>query len=162
MKRAVFMTLAVALALSVGLLAQGKPDFTGSWVLDPAKSVMGGGPGGGMGGGRPGGGAPGPVKIAQTAAELTIEQTMGENTMKTIYKLDGTESVNESPRGKSTIVSKWDGAKLVSAIKRETQRGTMESTETRSLAADGTMVVERTSTGPNGPNTMKMVYNKQK
>jgi hypothetical protein len=159
MKRAVFMTLAVALALSVGLLAQGKPDFAGAWVLDPAKSEMGGGPGGG--GGR-GPGAPGPVKITQTAAELTIEQTMGENTVKTVYKLDGTESVNEGPRGKSTIVSKWDGAKLVSTIKRETQRGPMESTETRSLAADGTMVVEIAMNAPSGPMTRKMVYNKQK
>jgi len=159
MKRAVFMALAVALVLSVGLLAQEKPNFAGTWVLDPAKSEMGGGPGGG---GRGPGGAPGPVTITQTATELTIETTMNENTMKTVYKLDGTQSVNETPRGKSTIVSKWDGAKLVSTIKRETQRGTMESTETRSLAADGTMVVETTTNTPDGPRTSKRVFNKQK
>jgi len=155
MKRAVFMVLAVALVLSVGLLAQEKPNFAGTWVLDPAKSEMGGG------GRGPGGGAPGPITIAQTATELTIERTMGENTVKTVYKLDGTQSVNETPRGKSTILSKWEGAKLVSTIKRETQRGTMESTETRSLAADGTMVVETISNTPNGPMTRKMVYNKK-
>jgi hypothetical protein len=160
MKRAVFMALAVALVLSVGLLAQEKPNFAGTWVLDPAKSEMGGGPGGGGRG--PGGGAPGPITIAQTATELTIERTMGENTVKTVYKLDGTQSVNETPRGKSTIVSKWEGAKLVSTIKSETQRGTMESTETRSMAADGTMVVEMIMNTPNGPMTRKMVYNKQK
>jgi len=50
----------------------------------------------------------------------------------------------------------------VSTIKSETQRGTMESTENRSLAADGTMVVETTMNTPNGPMTRKMVYNKQK
>ena len=155
MKRAVFMALAVALVLSVGLLAQEKPNFAGTWVLDPAKSEMGGGPGGGRGPG-------GPITITQTAAELTIDQTMGENTVKRVYKFDGTPSVNETPRGKSTIVSKWEGAKLVSTIKSETQRGAMESTETRSLGADGTMVVEMTMNAPNGPMTRKMVYNKQK
>jgi len=158
MKRAVFTALAVALVLSVGLLAQEKPNFAGTWVLDASKSEMGGGPGGGGRG--PGGG--GPITIAQTATELTIERTMGENTVKTVYKFDGTQSVNETPRGKSTIVSKWEGAKLVSTIKSETQRGTMESTENRSLAADGTMVVETTMNTPNGPMTRKMVYNKQK
>jgi hypothetical protein len=151
--------LAVALVLSVGLLAQEKPNFAGTWVLDPAKSEMGGGPGGG---GRGPGGAPGPVTITQTATELTIERTMGQNTVKTVYKFDGSQSVNETPRGKTTIVSKWEGAKLASTIKSETQRGTMESTETRSLAADGTMVVEMTMNTPNGPMTRKMVYNKQK
>jgi hypothetical protein len=83
--------------------------------------------------------------------------------MKTIYKLDGKESVNEGRGGmKSTLVSKWDGAKLVTTIKRETQQGTRESTETLSLGADGTLVRETTSQGQNGPTTRKMVYNKQK
>jgi hypothetical protein len=154
MKRVVFTALAVAVILSVGLLAQEKPNFAGTWVLDPAKSEMGGG-------GRGPGGAPGPITITQTATELTVERTMGETTVKTVYKFDGTQSVNETPRGKSTIVSKWEGAKLVSTIKSETQRGTMESTETRSLAADGTMVVEMTMNTPNGPMTRKMVYNKK-
>jgi len=156
MKRVLFTALAVALVLSVGLLAQEKPNFAGTWVLDPAKSEMGGGRGPG------GGGGPAPVTITQTETEMTIERTMGENTVKTVYKFDGTPSVNETPRGKSTIVSKWEGAKLVSTLKNETQRGTMESTETRSLAADGTMVVEMTMNTPNGPMARKMVYNKQK
>lgn len=155
MKRVVLFTAIAALALSLGVFAQGKPDFTGKWLLDPEKSVMGGGrAGGGM--------AAAPISITQTATELTIERTMGENVMKTIYKLDGTESVNETARGKSTSVSKWDGGKLVTAIKAETQRGTMESTETRSLAADGTMLAETLRQGPNGPTTTKLVYNKQK
>jgi hypothetical protein len=80
---------------------------------------------------------------------------------KTVYKLDGTESVNETQRGKSTSVSKWDGSKLVTTTKSETSRGTMQNTEVRSLAADGTMVVEMTMTTPNGPMTRKMVYKKQ-
>ena len=83
--------------------------------------------------------------------------------MKTIYKFDGSESVNEGRGGmKSTYVSKWDGAKLVTTIKGETQRGPTQSSEVRSLAADGTMVVETTRQGQDGPVTTKMVYDKQK
>jgi hypothetical protein len=155
------------MAFAVGAYAQ-KPDFSGKWVLDPEKSVMGGGPGGGPpggggGGGRAGGGmGGGPITITQTATELTIERTMGENVVKTVYKLDGTESVSETQRGKSTSVSKWDGAKLVTTIKMETQQGTRESNEVRSLAADGTMVVETTRQGQSGPTTTKQVFNKQK
>ena len=162
MKKVVLFTLVAVMAFAVGAYAQ-KPDFSGKWVLDPAKSEMGGGPGGAGGGGRQGGGPPAPLSITQTATELTFETTMGENVQKTVYKLDGKESVNEGRGGmKSTLVSKWDGAKLVTTIKRETQQGTRESTETLSLGADGTLVRETTSQGQNGPTTRKMVYNKQK
>ena len=123
MKRVVLFTLVAVMAFAVGAYAQ-KPDFSGKWLLDSAKSEMGGGPGGGGGGGRQGGGTPAPITITQTATDLIIERTMGENVMKTVYKLDGKESVNEGRGGmKSTMVSKWDGAKLVSTVKRETQNG---------------------------------------
>ncbi len=163
MKRVVLFTLVAVMAFAVGAYAQ-KPDFSGKWVLDPAKSEMGGGPGGGGGGGgRQGGGTPAPLTITQTATDMTIERTMGGNVSKVVYKLDGKESVNEGRGGmKSTYVSKWDGAKLVTTIKAETQSGVRESTETRSLAADGTMVVETTRQGQSGPMTTKMVYNKEK
>ena len=162
MKRVVLFTAVVALALAVGVLAQGKPDFSGKWVLDPEKTVMGGAPPGGGGGGRAGGGmGAAPITITQTATELTMERMRGETVVKTIYKLDGSETVNETQMGKTTSVSKWDGAKLVTKLKSETQRGTSESTETRSLAADGTMVVENERQGQSGPVTSKMVYKKQ-
>lgn len=167
MKRVLLLTAIATLAVAVGVFAQAKPNFTGSWVMDPAQSQMGGGPGGGApGGGAPGGGGgrgfgAGPQKITQTAAELVIERTMGETVQKTVYKLDGTPSVNETRGGQSTSISKWSGAKLVTTIKAETQRGTMESTETRSLESNGTMVVETTRQGPDGPTTQKMVYKKQ-
>ena len=79
-----------------------KPDFSGTWTLDPAASEAAapaappawrGGGGGGRGGGRGGGlGQGGTVK--QTADALTVERTMGENKVTSTYKLDGTESKN--------------------------------------------------------------------
>jgi hypothetical protein len=167
MRKVVLFTLVAVMAFAVGAYAQ-KPDFSGKWVLNADKSAMGGGPGGGApgggGGGRAGGGmGAGPLAITQTATTLTIERTVAETVMKTIYKFDGSESVNEGRGGmKSTYVSKWDGAKLVTTIKGETQRGPTQSSEVRSLAADGTMVVETTRQGQDGPVTTKMVYDKQK
>ena len=168
MKKVVLFTLVAVMAFAVGAYAQ-RPNFAGKWVLNPEKSVMGGGPGGGApGGAPPGGGAGrgmmggGPLAITQTATELIIERTAGETVTKTVYKLDGSTSNNEGRGGTMAYVSKWDGAKLVTTIKGETQRGPSESTEVRSLAADGTMVVETTRQGQSGPVTTKMVYDKQK
>jgi hypothetical protein len=81
----------------------GKPDFTGTWTLDAAKSDAPGR------GGR--GGAQGPITVTQDANTLT--QKRGEQTL--VYKLDGSESSNEvqGRGGVQTVKSKakWEGAK---------------------------------------------------
>src|SRR4029453_1253217 len=80
---------AAILALATAAWAQ-KPDFSGTWTLDPASAPAADG-GGGGGGGAVGNG-PGTVK--QTADALTIERTMGDAKVILTYKLDGTESRN--------------------------------------------------------------------
>ena len=109
MKRARIGVIAAAvLAVATVAFAQ-KPDFSGTWQIDPEASGMAGGGGGRMGGG--------PMTVKQTADTLTVERSMGGNTMTTTYKLDGTESTNQmmgrggSMEAKST--AKWDGNKLV-------------------------------------------------
>ena len=82
---------AAILAVSSVAFAQ-KPDFSGTWTPD-APAAAPAAPAGG-GGGR-GGGMGGPMTVKQTATELTIERTMGENKTTATYKLDGTESVNK-------------------------------------------------------------------
>ena len=88
MKRArIGIIAATIFAVASVAFAQGKPDFSGTWTLDPEASGMaaaaggGGAPGGGGGGGgRGGGGALGNgATIKQTGDTLTIERTMGEN-----------------------------------------------------------------------------------
>ena len=84
-----------AAVLAVATLAWAqKADFSGTWTLDAEASgaPAGGGGGGGRGGGRGGLGPGGTVK--QTATELTVERTMGENKVTSTYRLDGTESKN--------------------------------------------------------------------
>jgi hypothetical protein len=165
MKRAIFSGI-LAVLFTAGLAAQAKPDFSGTWTLDPEKSVMGGGrQGGGAGGGRQGGMGNAPLTITVDGQKLSISRTMGQsgNTVTTVYMLDGTASKNSQPgrQGGEPVeivyTSKWEGAKLVTTIVNP--RGT--STETRWIDADGTMVVETTRTGQDGtPVTTKLVYKK--
>ncbi len=166
MRQKAVLTGALVLAAAVAVFAQKSPDFSGTWTLDPSKSEM---PqmGGGMGG-RPGGGrgmGEMAVTIKQTADSVTIDQKMGEMSRTITYKLDGSETVNSGMRGgevKST--SKWDGDKLVTES-TQTMSGpngemTIKSKEVRSLAADGTMLVETTRETPRGTQTSKLVFRK--
>jgi len=159
MKRAALLVAALFVVAAVGVGAQGT-NFAGTWAFDQAKSQM---PQAGGGGGRgPGGG--GPMTIAQTAAELTIERAgMGGQTMKSVYKLDGSESVNPGGRGgDSKSTCKWDGGKLTIKTLMTFGENTMETTAVYSLSADGkVLTVEQTRQSPNGEVKSTMVYNKQ-
>lgn len=165
MRQKAVWTAAWVLAAAVAGFAQKTPDFTGTWTLDPSKSEMPrmGGMGGRGGEGGMGGGMT--VTIKQTAGTLTIEQRMGEMSRTIAYKLDGTESVNPGMRGgdvKST--SRWEGNTLVTES-TQTMSGpsgevTIKSKEIRSLADDGTMVVDTTRETPRGTQTSKLVFRK--
>jgi hypothetical protein len=157
MKRAI-LSAALAVAFVAGVAAQSKPNFAGTWQLDPEKSVMGGR----QGGGRGGGGAA-PLTIAVDGQKMSITQTFGENSRTTVYMLDGTVSKNTVAGRQGgeptevTYTSKWEGNALVTTIVNP--RGT--STEKRWVEADGTMVVETTRTGQDGtPQVSKLVYKK--
>ena len=147
MKRARIGILATAvLAVATMAFAQAKADFSGSWApeVDPAAAAPAGGGGGrGMGGG--------PMTVKQTATELTIERTAGENKITQTYKLDGTESKNAGRGGETVSTAKWDGPKLVIT----TKAGDTESTQTWSVTG-GVLTIERT--GGRGPS--KTTYKK--
>ena len=157
---------AVVLAVASVAFAQAKPDFSGTWTLDPAASGMDAAAGGG--GGRQGGGGRGmmgPMTVKVAGSTMTVERAgMGGNTMTTTYKLDGTESVNKQTMGRGEnarevelkSTAKWDGAKLVISTQRPGQGGEMmTSTETWSLDG-GNLVIETTG----GRGSAKRVYKK--
>jgi polyisoprenoid-binding protein YceI len=157
---------AVVLAVASVAFAQAKPDFSGTWTLDPAASGMDAAAGGG--GGRQGGGGRGmmgPMTVKVAGGTMTVERAgMGGNTMTTTYKLDGTESVNKQTMGRGEnarevelkSTAKWDGAKLVISTQRPGQGGEMmTSTETWSLDG-GNLVIETTG----GRGGGKRVYKK--
>jgi hypothetical protein len=155
MRRAAFFTVVLALAITALASAQTKPDFSGTWTLDPARSETAGGPGGG---GRGPGGPAGPMTVKQTATELSREMSRGGQTMTMSYKLDGTESTNTMGPMTAKSTASWSGEKLVIKTVRETQNGTMETSETWSLAAGGKELTIVT-VSPRGER--KMVYTKQ-
>jgi hypothetical protein len=151
MKRArVALIAAAVLAVATVAFAQ-KPDFSGTWTLDPEASGAppAGTGGGGGGGGQRGGG--GPMTVKQTADTLTIERQGQGGAMTTTYKLDGSESDITMGQMTAKASAKWDGNKLVITTKSE--RG--EQTQTWSLAG-GVLTIE--GTGGRGPT--KRVYKK--
>jgi len=133
MKKIALFVMVMAVAVAGLSFAQAKPDFSGKWApkVDAAAPVPPAG-----GGGR-GGGMAGPMTVKQTATDLTQEVVRGENTMTTVFKLDGTESVNKTQRGESKSTAKFDGGKLVVKTVSEGQNGPQEATATWSLSADG-------------------------
>ena len=155
-----------AAILAVATLAWAqKPDFSGTWTLDPAASEGGaggapggGGGGGGRGGGRGGLGQGGTVK--QTADALTVERTMGENKVTSTYKLDGSENKNSMMgRGGQSVevvsTAKWDGPSLVITTKMDMGNGPQESTQKWTVNGS-TLTIETT----NARGTQKMTYKK--
>lgn len=74
------VALAALVALPAASWAQVKPDLSGTWTMDEAKSDpaparAGGAGGGGGGGGRAGSGAAASMTIKQTQAQLTIARS---------------------------------------------------------------------------------------
>ena len=156
-----------AAVLAVATLAWAqKPDFSGTWTLDPAASEggAGGAPGGGGGGGGRGGGRGGGLgqggSVKQTADALTVERSIGENKITSTYKLDGSESKNTMMgRGGNSVESvstaKWDGPALVITTKMDMGNGPQESTQKWTVSGS-TLTIETT----NARGTQKMVYKK--
>ena len=152
MKRKLGIAAVLVVALAVVGYAQ-KPDFSGTWTLDPEASGMtggGGAPGGGGGGGGRGG-MMGPMTVKQTADTLSIERQGQNGPMTTTYKLDGTETEVPARGGTAKASAKWDGSKLVIT----TKMGENDQVQTWSMEG-GNLVIERQ--GQNGP--VKVTYKK--
>src|SRR4030095_3219254 len=117
MRRVLLTAMVAAVTIPFTARAQSKPDFSGTWTLDTAKSdpAPQGRGGGGMGAGS--------VTIKQTGTELAVtsEGRQGPQTMT--YKLDGSGSFHEGVGrgGAQTVKSKakWDGASLVVETTRD-------------------------------------------
>ena len=147
---------AAVLSMATMAFAQ-KPDFSGTWTIDPASVPAP--PAGGGGAVRM---APGPMVVTQTADTLTVERIAGESKIVSTYKLNGTESVNKRTMGQMGEVeikskAKFDGAKLTISTQQPGRDGgaPLELTETWSLEG-GNLVIE--STNPRG--TQKRLYKK--
>jgi len=145
--------LAFVLALPAMALAQ-TPNFSGKWTQDMEKSQM---PAGGGGRGPAG---PQAWTYTQSATELAMERETPNGMMKTVYKLDGSPSVNAGGRGgEVTSKSAWEGSKLVTKYTRTMGENSIDVVETRYMEGEN-LVVESVMKTPNGERTSKLVFKK--
>jgi len=144
-----------------------KTSFSGAWVFNAEKSVMGEPS---QGGGQRMGVAN--LAVTQDANLLSVERTRtGQDgqpvTTTSKYTLDGKESINTSQRGDSKSVASWsaDGKSLTIVTKRTFERDgqTMEmtSTEVWNLTNTTTLSIAATMNTPGGERKTTAVYDKK-
>jgi hypothetical protein len=160
MKRILLLATIVAVIFPFVGHAQSKPDFSGTWTLDTAKSDPA--PQGRGGGG---GGGAATLTIKQTGTELSIMSEGRQGPQTLTYKLDGSESTNQMMgRGGATpakSTAKWDGSSLVIETTRDFNGMSITTKEVRTLDSGGkAMQVETTAQTPNGEQKRKVVYTK--
>jgi hypothetical protein len=151
----VTVVLSVAVAAPSSVRPQNKPDFSGTWTRNDAKSDPAVGPRGNS-----------THSIKQTATEIaiTIAGRVGPETW--IYRLDGSETINQTqiPEGPLRFMgtAKWAGASLVIETTREIQGMTITTREVRTLDASGNeMTIDATTRNPQGDIKRKVVFTKR-
>jgi hypothetical protein len=155
-RRAGVALLAFATA---SLFAQSKPNFTGEWKLNKAKSDLGE-----MADRIPDSIV---VKIDHKDPELITSQPgRGGAAQQSKLTTDGKETTEtaESPNGevKSSVVAKWEGNELAVNIKREMAGHSMTQDDRWALSEDGkTLTISRKLVSPTGGALqMKQVFEK--
>ena len=145
----------LVLALSTGAIFAQKADFSGSWVMNKAKSDFGQ---------MPEQMIPDKLamKIASTATELKASTTQsgarGENTSDATYKLDGaTENVNQAMGSELKTVAKWKGDDTVVLVSSREVQGMTLNIEQHfaKTVADAILVTTKIAGTPMGDIVMK-------
>ena len=147
--------------LSSPALSQGaKPDFTGKWSLDTAKSEFGQMP------------APDSMihdidhKEPNVKITTSLKSTAGDTTNTRTFSTDGKASTNKlSMAGAEqavTTTAKWDGQSLAVSAAFDAQGTPVQLNDTWTLSADGkVLTIVRIVKTPQGDFTTKTVFNKQ-
>lgn len=157
MTRRVMIVAAAAAVFVVCLPGAEKPDFSGIWKLNNAKSDFGPMPGG-------------PDKFERTIDHkdpslkmTTVQAFQGqERTNNVEYTIDGQEKTVETAMGPMKVTPVWKGDNLEITVRREFQGSEIKSVETWSLSEDGkTLTVKTDISAPQGEFTLKFVLDKQ-
>jgi len=157
MMRRVLCFAALAAIFALGLAAAEKPNFSGVWKLNNAKSDFGPLPAG-------------PDKFERTIDHkdpglkmTTVQAFQGQERSSDVeYTLDGKEKTVETPRGPMKVTPAWKGDNLEITVVREIQGNQIKSVETWSLSADGrTLTVKTDISTPQGDFALKFVMDKQ-
>lgn len=132
------LVLVTSLTTAALFSAEARPDFSGDWKMDPARSVS-------ANTGEPGAGDRS-VIIKQTATEVSIETRYGDKSETLVYKLDGTQTEKPAQdNGPFQWRAEWDGGRLLTETNRNVNRATVTIKEARTLDPKGKeMTVDRT------------------
>lgn len=168
MKKFVLSSMLLVAALTISGLsaqAQAKPDFTGTWGMDRARSI-----------GLP----PGmeqTMTITQAGEKIGLETKIitaqGERIVKDAYTLDGKEAEftpqgPQGPAGKGKRSASWlprgNGIVVSEETTVETPKGVVTSQLTRKwiMSSDGTtLTIDMYHDGPNGSYETKRIFVKK-
>ncbi|HWF85960.1 MAG TPA: hypothetical protein VG222_13970 [Vicinamibacterales bacterium] len=153
MARSVLIVLLAGLVITHPARAQSKPDFSGTWTMDEARSESAH---------YPDFVGPVTVVITQTLTELTVETRRGDKSSSVSYR------IVDAPRGQTATPAEasvgppfdsyWNGSSLVSETVQDVPY-TVRSKEVRTLSDDGremtvetTLIVEHGYTLPGTKN----------
>ena len=140
-----FVTLCLVLAVAdfgaVGLTAQARPNFSGTWiVVGPEQGIR-------------------ELTIKQDDSTLSLEGP--PDVTKRTFKLDGSETEMSAPDGKPLLAKAvWEGNKLVVTInfpeiKQDIRR------QTWAMDADGQLVIETEFLGGKPQAPLKEVFKRR-
>jgi hypothetical protein len=156
MKTAKCLVVAGIMLLLCAAVAQAKPNFSGEWKMNTAKSEFGMMP------------APTSAvqKITHNDPELKVTSTQvserGEFTSNNSYTTDGKECVNKGRMGEIKSKLKWDGDSLVIESKADFGGNDVTITDKWALSEDGkTLTINRHFASAQGEGDTKQVYEKQ-
>ena len=171
MRRIAAMTSAAAMVLlvSASVLAQGKPNFAGTWTIDAEKTAAanpapaGGGGGGGRAGGGGGGGrgGGGPITIKQDGTTLSIERQGPNGPQVSTYNLDGKPGKMTQGQAEIAYTAKVVGSTIEIETTRDMGGQPVVSKQVWSMEGDY-LVQASTAPGREGgaPTTRKTYYKK--
>jgi hypothetical protein len=165
MSKRILISIATIIALAVIVLAATKPNFSGTWTMDRARSY----------------GLPGNMNqvltITQTDDKIELEtkliQPGNERTVKDTYNLDGKEYEFTPPvppnappaKGKRTVT--WmpqdKGLMVTEVTTAETPKGpaTTQIVRKWTISGQGELVIDMYIDGPNGSFEAKRIFKKQ-
>jgi hypothetical protein len=127
--------VAAVLIVPAAATTQTRPDFSGAWTMDPARSEST----------RQGE----PVKlvsivIAQGANEVRVETTRGDQKESVLYPLGQSRAAYES-NDTARPSAYWDGDKLVTETLRQVQGYAVTVKEARTLSPGGAEMIMETT-----------------
>ena len=115
MKRlTIVLVVALALAVQGVALAQARPDYSGTWRFNQAKSSPN------IAGNTPNVPFPSQIVVKQTPTELAVESTsVRQQPLSAVFKLDGSKVTVQAPSGISeTGEARFEGATVVITSRR--------------------------------------------